>query len=101
MSSSRDHSTDDGEEEEAEGEEDEGVLDEHGGFVSTLLRRNPTHPVVLGNVFLTALVAGGLGYAGFVRMRTGGVGVVGAWRHVGLGVGVLGVLGTVDYLVSS
>ncbi|OQO02187.1 hypothetical protein B0A48_11739 [Cryoendolithus antarcticus] len=59
--------------------------------------RNKGNPVVIGNMFVIAAVAGVLGVGGYRKHQAGEL----TWKVAGAYAGVVGLLATADYFVSS
>lgn len=62
-----------------------------------MAKNNADNPVVLGNVILIGLLAGGLGYGAYAKHRAGQL----TWQVAAMGVGIAGAFAAGDYFLSS
>ena len=62
-----------------------------------IAKENAGNPVIIGNVVLTVLLAGGLGYGAYVKHRAGEL----TWKVAAIGFGIAGAFAAGDYFLSS
>jgi len=62
-----------------------------------IAKENAGNPVIVGNVVLTLLLAGGLGYSAYVKHKAGEL----TWKVAVIGFGIVGAFAAGDYFLSS
>lgn len=62
-----------------------------------LAKENADNPVILGNIVLTTLLVGGLGYGAYAKHRAGEL----TWGVAAIGAGIVGAFAAGDYFLSA